>query len=76
MLKQESVVQQSPDILGGALVFAGTRVPVRNLIDYLTAGDSIDDFLDDFPSVSREQVIQVLQSAEQALLAGVNARPD
>lgn len=76
MLKQESVVQQSPDILGGALVFAGTRVPVRNLIDYLAAGDNIDDFLDDFPSVSREQVIQVLQTTEQALLAGVDARPD
>jgi uncharacterized protein (DUF433 family) len=76
MLKQQSVVEQSPDILGGALVFAGTRVPVRNLIDYLAAGDSIDDFLDDFPSVSREQVIQVLQTTEQALLAGVDARPD
>lgn len=76
MLKQELVVQQSPEILGGALVFAGTRVPVRNLIDYLAAGDSIDAFLDDFPSVSREQVIAVLQTTEQALLAGVNARPD
>ena len=62
MLNAKSPVQQSEDILGGALVFAGTRVPVHTLIDYLAAGDTIDEFLDDFPTVSREQVIQILQS--------------
>jgi len=57
-------VQQDDDILGGELVFTGTRVPVHNLIAYLSAGDTIDDFLDDFPTVSREQVIEVLQMTE------------
>ncbi len=76
MLNQKAVVQQSDDILGGALVFAGTRVPVHTLIDYLTAGDTIDEFLDDFPSVSREQVIQVLLTTEQALMVDDHARPD
>lgn len=68
-------VQQSDDILGGTLVFAGTRVPVHTLIDYLSAGDTIDDFLDDFPTVSREQAIQVLQMAE-ILIADSHARFD
>ncbi len=76
MPNQKPVVQQSDDILGGALVFAGTRVPVHTLIDYLTAGDSIDEFLDDFPSVSREQIIRVLQTTEQALTVDVHANLD
>ena len=76
MLNHKAVVQQSDDILGGALVFAGTRVLVHTLIDYLTAGDTIDEFLDDFPSVSREQIIQVLQTTEQALTVDVDANPD
>ena len=76
MLNHKAVVQQSDDILGGALVFAGTRVLVHTLIDYLTAGDTIDEFLDDFPSVSREQIIQVLQTTEQALTVVVDANPD
>ena len=76
MLNSKAPVQQSEDSLGGALVFAHTRVPVRTLIDYLAAGDSIDEFLDDFPSVSREQVIQVLETTEQALLGDAHARPD
>jgi len=71
-----SPVQQSDDILGGALVFAGTRVPIHTLIDYVAAGDTIDEFLDDFPSVSREQIIQVLEITEQALQADIHARPD
>ena len=62
MSNSKAPVQQSEDILGGALVFAGTRVPVHTLIDYLSAGDTVDEFLDDFPSVSREQVIQILES--------------
>ena len=76
MNNHNSVVQQSEDILGGALVFAGTRVPVHTLIDYLAAGDTIDEFLDDFPSVSREQIIRVLETTEQSLLVDVHARSD
>lgn len=56
-----SVIQSDPGILGGTPVFAGTRVPVKNLIDYLEAGDSLDTFLEAFPSVSREQAIAVLE---------------
>lgn len=57
---KNSPVQQDDDILGGTLVFTGTRVPVHTLIAYLSANDTIDDFLDDFPTVSREQVIDYL----------------
>ena len=56
----ESIIVKDPDILGGTPVFRGTRVPVQNLIDYLTTGETIDTFLDDFPTVKREQVIQLL----------------
>jgi uncharacterized protein (DUF433 family) len=54
----------SPDILGGTPVFAGTRVPIQTLIDYLEGGDSIDEFLEGFPTVSREQVIRFLEEAK------------
>ena len=53
------VVQSNPEILGGEPVFAGTRVPVRNLIDYLEHGSSLDEFLTDFPSVTRDQAVSV-----------------
>ena len=56
----ESVVRSDPEILGGTPVFAGTRVPIKNLIDYLAAVDSLGQFLDDFPSVSRQQAIAAL----------------
>lgn len=59
----ESIVIKDPDILGGTPVFRGTRVPVQNLIDYLTTGETVDAFLDDFPTVTREQVIQFLEYA-------------
>lgn len=59
----KSVVIKDLDILGGTPVFEGTRVPVKNLIDYLTAGDDIDEFLADFPTVSREQVQIFLKHA-------------
>ncbi|MCU7835203.1 MAG: DUF433 domain-containing protein [gamma proteobacterium symbiont of Taylorina sp.] len=62
-----SMLISDPTILGGTLVFAGTRVPVRSLFDYLVAGDSTKDFIDDFPTVSFEQVRHVLQSAEVAI---------
>ncbi len=73
MSSDQSVVQSDPEVLGGTPVFAGTRVPVQNLIDYLEAGDSLADFLDAFPSVKREQAIAALELAREALVAG--ARP-
>ena len=63
-MKLESIVSSSKDIMGGTPVFAGTRVPIETLIDFLTAGDSIDDFLEGFPTVTREQVIEFLKQAE------------
>ena len=62
------IVCGNPDILGGTPVFSGTRVPVRILIEYLEAGDRLDDFLDSFPTVSREQAIEVLETAKTALI--------
>ncbi|NEN93966.1 MAG: DUF433 domain-containing protein [Okeania sp. SIO3H1] len=63
-----NVISSTPDILGGTPVFQGTRVPVGTLIDYLEEGDSIDLFLYDFPSVTREQVLSVLETAKQRVL--------
>jgi uncharacterized protein (DUF433 family) len=57
----DSVIVKDPDILGGMPVFRGTRVPIKNLIDYLSTGETIDTFLDDFPTVTREQIVQFLQ---------------
>lgn len=65
----EPLITTNPGRLGGTPVFAGTRVPVRTLMDYLEGGDSLDDFLMDFPSVSREHAIAVLEVAKSALLA-------
>ena len=61
------VVHSDPDILGGTPVFVGTRVPIKTLLDYLEAGDSLDIFLDHFPSVSREQAIAALELAKEML---------
>ena len=58
------VVSRNPEVLGGTPVFVGTRVPIQNLIDCLAGGYSIDEFLDDFPSVTREQVIAFLEQAK------------
>ncbi len=68
MAQLATIVHSSPDILGGTPVFRGTRVPVKNLFDYLEAGDSLDIFLDAFPSVTREQATQALVLAQGALL--------
>ncbi len=57
----KAAVSRSKDVMGGAAVFAGTRVPVETLFDYLEAGDSIDEFLEGFPSVSRGQVVALLE---------------
>lgn len=69
----KAVVHGDPEILGGAPVFPGTRVPVRSPFDYLEAGDTIEEFLRQFPSVKREQAIAALDLARDALVAG--ARP-
>ncbi|NES25513.1 MAG: DUF433 domain-containing protein [Symploca sp. SIO3E6] len=68
MTSRSCVVHSDPDILGGTPVFMGTRVPMKILLDYLEAGDSLDDFLDHFPSVSREQAIAVLELAKDQRL--------
>ena len=59
----DKLIERNPDILGGTPVFAGTRVPVRILMEHLEAGDRLDEFLDDFPSVSREQAVALLERA-------------
>ncbi len=64
----KNIITSSKNILGGTPVFTGTRVPFQTLIDYLEAGDSIEIFLDDFPTVSREQVIATLETAKDYLL--------
>jgi uncharacterized protein (DUF433 family) len=61
------IVHSDPEILGGTPVFVGTRVPVKNLFEYLEAGDSLDEFLRSFPSVTREQAIAALELAREAL---------
>ncbi len=65
----ELVISCDPEVMGGTPVFAGTRVPIQTLIDYLEAGESIDEFLAGFPSVTREQVIQFLEQAKDRLVA-------
>lgn len=67
-------IQRSEEILGGTPVFAGTRVPVQNLLDYLEDGKSIDEFLSDFPTVSRQQVITVLEAVKENLVGHHDAR--
>jgi len=67
MTAKQKVIERNPEILGGAPVFAGTRVPLRNLIDFLEAGDTLDDFLDAFPSVTREQAVAALEMACEVL---------
>jgi uncharacterized protein (DUF433 family) len=65
------VISRRPEVMGGTPVFAGTRVPVQTLLDYLEAGESMDDFLEGFPSVSREQVVTFLEEAKDRLVAAV-----
>ena len=69
-MKRKSVVVSNPEIMGGTPCFRGTRVPVDSLIDYLEAGDTLDEFLDNFPTVSREAAIAALEEAK-ALLTSV-----
>lgn len=65
---KEPIITVSPDIMGGTPVFAKTRVPVQTLLDYLKAGESIDDFLEGFPTVTKEQVVAFLEEAEEQIV--------
>jgi uncharacterized protein (DUF433 family) len=67
----KQIVQTNPDILGGTPVFVGTRVPVDALVDFLEGGDTIEDFLENYPGVSREQVVAFLEEASRALVAKI-----
>ena len=68
MERMPRLIHRDPDILGGIPVFVGTRVPVQTLLDYLEAGDSLNEFLDHFPSVSREQAVAALELAKEMLI--------
>jgi len=67
-MKQEAVLHCDPDILGGTPVFVGTRVPAKALLDYIAGGHTLDDFLDDFPTVTRAQTVSVLEQGLQLLV--------
>jgi uncharacterized protein (DUF433 family) len=67
-MKAKSVVVVDPEIMSGTPCFAGTRVPVRNLLDYLEARDPLDEFLEQFPTVSRKRVIAFLEQSAEAML--------
>jgi uncharacterized protein (DUF433 family) len=69
---KNSVVSCDPEVMGGTPVFCGTRVPVQTLLDYLEAGETIDQFLEGFPSVTREQVIAFLEDAKNKLVESVS----
>jgi uncharacterized protein (DUF433 family) len=68
-----TLVSRDPEIMSGALCFKGTRVPVKNLFDYLEGASSLEDFLEDFPSITREQAIAVLEVAREGLTADAPA---
>lgn len=69
MSRDNFIISVSPEVMGGTPVFAGTRVPIQTLLDYLKGGESIDDFLDGFPTVSREQVVALLEEAGKQLVS-------
>jgi uncharacterized protein (DUF433 family) len=74
MLAHDEVVHTDPEILAGEPVFVGTRVPLRNLFDYLEAGDSLETFLDAFPDVTRDQAVGALTLAREAMTASASSR--
>ena len=63
----QTVISRSPDVMSGAPVFAGTRVPVQSLLDYLAGGHPLEEFLEDFPTVRREQALELLQKLKASL---------
>jgi len=73
-MRPDKVVHSDPEILGGTPVFVGTRVPVRTLIDHLEAGDTIEDFLHSFPSVTRNQAVAALEMASEFLADTAHSR--
>ena len=68
-MKPREVYHSDPETMGGTPVFTGTRVPIQTLVEYLEGGDTLDEFLDGFPSVSRQQAVTFLEMAKDALLA-------
>ena len=70
-MTESIVVHRHPEIVSGEPVFVGTRVPARNLLEWLEGGHTLDEFLDNFPSVSRGQAIAFLEQATEAFLAGI-----
>ena len=68
LVELKGIVHSDPEIMGGTPVFVGTRVPLQNLIDYLEGGESIEDFLDAFPTLKREQSIAVIEAGKLAML--------
>jgi uncharacterized protein (DUF433 family) len=72
-IRREAIVTSDPEILSGTPVFVGTRVPVQTFIDYLEGGHTLDEFLDDFPTVAREQAMAALELAREALLGSASA---
>lgn len=72
---KSSIISSNPKVMGGTPVFCGTRVPVQTLIDYLEAGDSISDFLEGFPTVTKKQVIAFLEEAKEKVLADFQSPP-
>lgn len=68
-MQKTPLIRRSDEILGGTPVFAGTRVPVRTLFDYLEEGDTLDEFLDDFPAVSKEHAVKVLEETKEIMLS-------
>jgi uncharacterized protein (DUF433 family) len=73
MTTPDSTIQVDPEILSGTPVFRGTRVPVQSLFDYIEAGDSLDRFLDQFPSVRRQQAVALLEEARLAVMSAAGA---
>lgn len=67
-IKMAKVIDSNPEIMGGTVVFAGTRVPVQTLLDYIEDGETIEEFLDGFPSVKKEQIIEFLRQATKSLI--------
>jgi uncharacterized protein (DUF433 family) len=71
IMERSEIVHSNPEILGGTPVFVGTRVPVQTLLVYLESGETLEEFLDNFPTVSREQAVAFLEEAGRALLAQI-----
>ncbi len=71
----DKLIDRNPDVLGGTPVFSGTRVPVRILMEHLEAGDRLDEFLDDYPTVSREQAVETIRRATTILVGETNESP-